>query len=272
MYSETGAIGDTAIALCRAFAAMVALKHSDTVIHSCKTFKFNQDSEIRECPTNPNVIKILENCSFIKEIVLDCDYGNPDSFQHSTKYGCKIEQPNYGCDFIDIRKFISLYNHIPDDYELQGKVALFQPISLRSKPKNFIEDYIAKWDKTIESLIEANFKIVMVGAIDDPYQITFNAKYEEKIINKCGKWNILESLAYLMHRADLVVSCDSWAAMWGIACRLPTLVAWGYRMQQEIDLWLLDFIGNKDCYKYDWASKKETCDKFLANYIHKIKD
>jgi len=272
MFAETGAIGDTAIALCRAFAAMVAMKHVDAVIHTAKTFKFGKDPEIRECPFNPNVITILENCSFVKEIVFDCDYKKPNSLQYSEKYNCKIEQPTYGCDFVDIRRFVSLYSFVPDDYGLEGKIAVFQPISLRSKPKKQIDSYIAIWNESIKALIDVGYKIVMIGGKDDPYQVTFNAKYEDYIINKCGKWTILQSLAYLLYRADIVLSCDSWAAWWGIASRLPTLVAWGHRMQNKTDLWLLDFLGNKDCYKYGWASNKENCDKFLAEYIGKMKD
>jgi hypothetical protein len=271
MFMETGAIGDMAIGLCRAFAGMIAEKHSDVIVHVSQKFR-TRNFPLLEYEANPNAIKILENCSFVKEICFDCDYNKKNGMAYSKKHSCKIEEPKFGCDFIDIRKYLALYNFIPDDFDLKGKIALFQPISLKSKPSANINEYIPVWNECLEALLSKGYKIVMVGAKNDPYHVTFDPKYEEKIINKCGKWSMLQSVAYLLYRCDLVVSCDSWAAMWGIACRLPTLAAWGYRMREETDFWLLDFLGNKDCYKYGWSNEKEKCDEHLAKYIASLQD
>lgn len=271
MFMDINAIGDMALNLCRAFAGMVAGGHSDVVVHTSAKFQTNT-FPLQECACNPNALKILENCSFIREVCHECEPSKPETMVYSQKYKSKIEEPKFGCDFINIRKYLSLYNFVPDDHDIKGKVAIFQPISLRHKPAEKIKHYIPVWNKCLETLISQDYTIVMVGAKDDPYQITFDPKYEDHIFIKCGKWSLIESLAYLCYRSDLVVSCDSWAAMWGIASRLPTLAAWGYRMQNEIDLWVLDFLGNKDCYKYGWSSEKEKCDQYLAKYIANLQD
>lgn len=265
IYCETGAIGDTALNLCRTHIAMEDQGHAEAIVHTSPIFRFGEP--MMEKPYNPDVITILKNCPFIKDVVFDCNYNDLTTFKFSQKYNCPIQQPMTYRERHNIKDWVNLESFFPPDAPMEGKIAVFQPISLRYKPQKHLEDYIPEWNRCIKTLCQHGYKVVMVGGIDDPIHLTMNKFIIEKTINKIGSWTQLQSLAYLLYRANIVVGCDSWAAIWGIAARIPSAVAWGYRMEAQIDWWVTGFLGNRDCYKYAWSSQKDYCDVALANYL-----
>lgn len=263
IFCETGAFGDTALNLCRSNIAMSYLGHDDVIVHTSNTFKFSNG---REIPSNPDVLEIYKRTNFVKEVVADIDYSDRSSLEFSKKYNTPILQPMMFRDCHDIRNWIDLTEFTPKDIEGE-KLALFQPISLKMKPKEHIDDYIPVWSRCIKTLLKKNYKIIMVGANDDPVDLCVPKDLICEIDNKIGKWTILEAIAFTLYKADVIVSCDSWAALWGAAARKKTAIAWGYRMENNIDFWVTGFLGNQDCYKYGWSSQKDYTDALLANYL-----
>lgn len=267
IYFETGAIGDTAFNLCRANIAMTNRQLVDCIVHTSPTFRFG--NPIIEIPSNPDVLTILNKTSFIREIIFDVNYQIADSFIKSEKYNCPIQQPNEFRNFNNILDWIDLKEYLPLD-ETSTKTAIFQPISLQYKPKNHLEDYIPVWNRCLETVLGNGYEIFMVGGNNDEFEQCVPKNLIKYINNKINVWSPLNSLAFLLYRSNLVIACDSWAAIWGIASRKPTAVAWGYRMENNIDFWATNFLGNKDCYKYGWSSQKEFCDIYLAEYLNNI--
>jgi hypothetical protein len=265
IFAESSAIGDTALNLCRSYAAMTNLKYDKVVIHTSPYIMANG----LKIQSNPIVHEIWKKTNFVQEIVMDVDNQNEKSFFYSEKYKKPILQPFEYREYNDVKEWVDLKEYKPY-FEKKKTTVLFQPISLRNKPKKFLEDYIPVWDRCLKTLLDKNYEIVMVGGEDDPIELSFNKKFIPKITNKIGVWSILESIAFTIYEADIVLSCDSWAGLWGVAARKPSAIAWGYRMEQNIDFWVTDFLGNKDCYKYGWSSQKEYCDALLANYLNQI--
>jgi hypothetical protein len=268
IYFETGAIGDTAFNLCRANIAMQNRNHDDCIVHTSPIFRFGNPTI--EIPSNPDVSTILNKTNFIREIVFDVDYKIAESFIKSQKYNCEIYQPNEYRKFNNILEWIDLKEyHLP--CETTSKTAIFQPISLQFKPRQHLEDYIPVWTRCIETVLQNGYEIFMVGGANDDIDQCIPKNLMKYLNNKINLWSPLNSLAFLLYRSDIVISCDSWAAIWGIAARKPTAVAWGYRMENNIDFWATNFLGNKDCYKYGWSSQKDFCDIYLAQYLNSIK-
>jgi hypothetical protein len=261
IYAETGAIGDTALNLCRINVALSNSNCEKAVVHTSPILKANG----LQIKTNPIVHEILKRTSFIREVVTDVDHNDRESFTKSKIYGVPIHQPfefrekNNILDWVDLKEFI------PEKSEV--KTALFQPISLKTKPKKHLDDYIPVWDRCLKTLIKKGYRIVMVGAEDDPIDLCVNKKHMSHIVNQCGSWSMLESIAFTLYEADVVLSCDSWAGLWGAAARKPTAIAWGYRMENNIDYWVTNFLGNRDIYEYGWSSQKDYCDAHLAHYL-----
>lgn len=261
IYAESGAIGDTVLNLCRQHIALTASDHEKVVIHTTPFFVANGI----QIPSNPIVHEIWRRTTFIREVIMDVDYYKTETFKFSKKCNMPIEhsmlsrEQNNVCDWVDLKDFIPNI--------VQNKIAIFQPISLRMKPEAHLNDYIPVWDRCLKTLINKNYQIVMVGAEDDPIHLCVKDEYLPYIDNRCGKWSILEAIACTIYQADVIVSCDSWAGLWGAAARKKTAIAWGYRMENDIDFWVTSFLGNRDCYKYGWSSQKEYCDALLAAYL-----
>lgn len=267
IYFETGAIGDTALNLCRANIAMSKRSLSSCIVHTSPIFQFGNPKIT--VPSNPDVIKILENTNFIKDVVFDIDYSDAVSFRFSQKYQCPIEQPNEFREYHDIKEWVDLKQFNPH-FKTKSKVALFQPVSLKYKPQAYLDCYIPVWRRCVETLLKKKYHIIMVGSTEDPIDACVPNALLNHIDSKIGIWEPLQSLAFLLYQADIVLSCDSWAGIWGAAARKPTAIAWGYRMEQNIDFWVTGFLGNRDCYEYAWASQKDYSDAYLANYLSKI--
>lgn len=263
MFCETGAIGDTGLNLCRGHIALTRFGLDKLVVHTSPTFRFG-DPRV-EVPMNPSVMEIWRRTNFVREIVTDINYDDELSFKVSRKYRVPILQPMEFRDHHDIRDWIDLTDYIPEMPD--GKYALFQPISLKMKPPNHLDDYIPVWDRCLKTLLRNDYKIIMVGGPDDPIDLCVKKEFLQDIDNKIGQWNILTALAFTLYKANVVVACDSWAAIWGAAARKKTAIAWGYRMENNIDFWVTGFLGNRDCYKYGWSSQKDYCDALLASYL-----
>lgn len=267
IFCESGAFGDAALNLCRANIAMTNGNYDKTIIHTTKFLKTATGLEI---PSNPDVCEIWKRTNFVKEIVFDMDYDDPSSFDVSKKYGKLIQSPMEFRDDNDIKQWVDLTEFTPD-YKKETKTVLFQPISLKTKPKDHLDDYIPVWNRCLKTVIQKGYKIVMVGAADDPIDLCVNKEFLPYIDNMCGKWSILEAIAFTLYKADLIISCDSWAGIWGAAAKKPSAIAWGYRMENNIDFWVTGFLGNRDYYKFGWSSQKEYCDALLAAYLGGIK-
>jgi hypothetical protein len=262
IYFETGAIGDTGLNLCRANIAMTERNLQSTIVHTSPIFKSHGKVK-KSCQ---NVKTILDSCNFIKKIEYDIDYDNDSSFYFSKKYNCKIFQPINFRNSHDIKEWVDLRKYIPEKKQNE-KVAVLQPVSLEMKPQQFLDWYVPTWDRCVNILHEKGFKILMVGGPNDPYQSCMKKETIEKTINKIGSWSILESLAFTIYEADLVLACDSWSAIWGPAAKVKTFTSWGYRMENNIDFWVTGFLGNKEHYEFGWSSQKEYCDAYLAGRI-----
>jgi hypothetical protein len=264
IYFETGAIGDTALNLCRAHIAMCHYGHDGVIVHSSPTFRFG--NPVQETPTSPVVAEILQRCHFIKDVVFDMRYGDKGSSTYSEKYSCKIDEPMIFRDQNDIKKYVDLTDFIPP-IQISGKCALIQPISLRFKPVNHLDDYVPVWDRCVRALVEKGYRVFLVGGEDDPILRTMREDTLALCENMVGKWSQLESLAFAIYKAHYIVGCDSWASIWGPAAKIQTVAAWGYRMENDIDFWVTGFLGNRNFYKYGWSSQKEYCDAVLAAHI-----
>jgi hypothetical protein len=257
IFAESGAIGDQALNLCRINAALVKGGYQKAIIHTSSILHANGI----DIPINPDVLKIWERTKFIKEVIIDNNCGSP-------KEDFKIQEPMDFLEINDIREWVDLKDFIPD---FTGeKIALFQPISLKLKPKDHINDYIPVWNLCLKTLIRKGYEIFMVGSENDPIDLCVDKEFLPYINNKCGKWSVLESIAFTIYCSDFVLSCDSWAGLWGIASQKKTAIAWGHRMENNIDFWVSNFLGNKNYYKYGWSSQKDYCDAFLAEYIESL--
>jgi hypothetical protein len=266
IYFETGAVGDTCLNLCRAHAAMRHGGHDGVVVHTSPVFRFGNPP--RTIPSSPDVKEILRRTNFIRDVVYEIDYSDAESFRTSKKYGCPIKQPMVFPSENDVRLYADLRDLTPD-YDPSAKVALLQPVSLRFKPQDRIDDYIPVWDRCIRALREKAYEIVLVGGPEDPIHLTMSPSSLRECSSKVGSWSMLQSVAFCIYRADIVVACDSWAAIWGPAAKVKTAIAWGYRMESDIDFWVTGFLGNRDFYKHGWSSQKDYCDADLATYISK---
>ena len=262
IYFETGAIGDTGLNLCRANIAMEFMKHDSSIVHTSPIFRCH-GKEKQSCP---NVKEILNSCKFIKTIEYDVDYNNRNSFNFSKKYNCHIHQPMFFREENNIKEWIDLQKYIPTINECE-KIAVLQPISLDLKPPPHLDDYVPVWDRCVNLLQEKGYSIFMVGGPNDKIDLTMKSKTIDKTVNKLGKWSILEALAFTIYKADIVLACDSWSAIWGPASKIKTFTAWGHRMENNIDFWVTGFLGNKEYYEYGWSSQKEYCDAYLAGKI-----
>lgn len=264
IYFETGAIGDTALNLCRAHIGMKNRNLQSCVVHTSPIFKFGDPKIV--VPSNPDVIEIIKNTNFIQEIVYDIDYDKAESFKISKKYNCPIYQPNEFRNYHNIKEWVNLEKYLLP-IEIKKKLAIFQPISLKYKPIQHLEDYIPVWKRCLEALLAKDYHIVMVGGPEDQIELCVPNEIRQYLDNKIQVWSPLNSLAFLLYQADFILSCDSWAAIWGAAARKHTAIAWGYRMENNIDFWVTGFLGNQDCYKYGWSSQKEFCDIYLSDFI-----
>lgn len=262
IYFETGAIGDTGLNLCRANIAMENMNLDSTIVHTSPIFKSHGKTK----PSCPNVKTILDSCKFIKKVEYDIDYNIKESFYFSKKYNCEILQPMEFRNEHNIKDWVDLRKFVPEK-NCSNKIAVLQPVSLEMKPQQFVDYYIPKWDRCVNLLHEKGYKIYMVGGEKDPFELCLSQENIKKTINKIGCWSILESLAFTIYESDIVLACDSWSAIWGPASKVKTFTAWGYRMENNIDFWVTNFLGNKRFYEYGWSSQKEYCDAYLAGLL-----
>lgn len=267
-YCECGAIGDTAFNICRTHTAMEKLSCNSAIIHTAPFLLINQFDYNQQVFLNNEVVEIWNNCNFVDKVEIDVNLEDGKSIYFSDKYQAKIWQPMFTRERNSLLDWIDLKKYTPEIVTKQ-KIAVFQPISLQNKPKRFHEDYIQVWDRCLNNLLKNDFYIVMIGGKGDDFSRCFDSKYLNYIDNRVGSWSILESLSFLLYRSDIVLSCDSWAAVWAIAARIKTFVSLGYKMEFTGDFWAYGFLGNLDCYDLGWTSQGQYCDAYLAEAIKK---
>ena len=273
IYCEAAAIGDAALNLCRCNAAMLQGGQEKAVIHTSSVVRFTTNAgNIIELPASPDVMTIWNSCNFVREVMLDVVFDETGPVIKDSQYEMEspmIYRPD-NCPY-DIRDWIDLKKFTPTDVPTDRPITLFQPISLKHvlldiKSKKNLDDYIPVWDRCLQTLINKNHHIIMVGGKDDPIDWCVNKKFMSKIDNRVGQWSYLQAIACTLYQANEIVSCDSWAGIWGAACRKKTAIAFGYGMEHK-DYWVLGFLGNTDCYKYGYSSQKDYCDALLAAYL-----
>ncbi len=264
VYFETGAVGDTAINLCRYNRAMLDGGYDWVVVHTSKFFRYSDPDRIGW--SSPVVREILKRATFIHEVVYDIDYTNPSTWTKSRKYGVPIQEPYAKSDHNDIKRLCDLTEFIPD-HEPGPLRAIIHPVSLKYKPLTHLDDYVPTWDRCVGMLKEKGYDVVLVGSDEDPVHRTMRPETLDLCTNMIGKWTLLQSLAYAIYRCQWVVACDSWASIWGPAAKVQTVCAWGHRMEYGQDFFITDFMGNRDFYKHGWSSQKEYCDALLAAHI-----
>lgn len=271
IFCETGAFGDTALNLCRCWGAMQACGHTETVVHTTPYFLYG--SPPVATPLLPEALEIFKRCHWVKEVVMDCDYQDRSSFAISKRYGCPIEQPLLYSGYHNVTDWLDLTDLVPEMDESRP-LAVFQPISV-SKKQNLVtteelNSYIPVWDRCLKALLDRGYRVVMVGAPDDPIDLCVKPELLEQLDNKIGKWSLLQALAFALYKAEVSLSCDSWLGVWTIAARKPTAICWGHRYENDIDAWVIKFLGNTDCYRSGWGSQKEWCDAVLAAYLNQV--
>lgn len=242
---------------------------SITICSPSKHFYIHSRDDYKIIDIDTSALKILNACSLVNAVIID---DRPREFieQDYDKLIVPVIEKELIPKTYNFKDYIDLKDYIP--INLIGKVAIFQPISLSKKPEKYRELYVMHWDKSIEALLDNGYSIYMTGGGSDRNDLERTGcinKSRLKYINDfVDKWNILETLALIIHRADFVIGCDSWAGVFGVSCRVPTCQALGYRMENGIDTFLLDYLGNKDVYCMRYSSKAAQADADFAGWIN----
>ncbi len=252
------------------FCNKIGQKHID-IITPNKHFYSHSKNDTHVVPVNNLSIEIISRCNLInKVIIIESEKIHKKYLENYSYYFHEMPPIEWIPNIIEGKKLFYF-----DKIEINtNNNVIFQPISLDKKPKEHREKYIQTWNNSIELLLDNKYNIYMIGS-ETNYQEMLDSSIIEQnllkhIINKMGKWTVLEALSAMMYNADLVMSCDSWAGAFGILFRIPTCFSLGYRMENGIDTWLLDFLSNRDIYVQGWSSKKEETDILFSEWIEKI--
>ena len=246
------------------------------IIHTAKDL-FDTHHKRYIC-SDKNILKFWSTIKFVKGIIFDVDQRTlpTDAYESNYNFFSPLNSP-YDEDFkynlsnqIDFSLFPKRFSgHIDENY----KTAVFQPISLKNKPPELRNDFIATWDHSVSALIDKGYKILLIGSnddlkvLDDIYANSY-FPYLDNTINLMGCLDIFESIELVMEKADFVLSCCSWSGWYGIAARKKTAMTLGPLMEEnKKDRCFVDLMKNKDVFYMDYSSKKEEADKNIAKWI-----
>ena len=258
-YIENGALGDQAFFLCHIYSLCNYFKVPSVDIFSERYFCYiHPDEPPQYKKPNQAVLFLWTQCRRINSIRFLWSQ-EPNFFQYCPKDRLST--------FHRISEWLDPLERITP---LEGeKKCVFQPVSIQMKSKKLLGEYLCPWNHCIDALLNNGYSIYMIGSKEDEQYLPdlIDKKYMPKINNLINKISLTDALEMVLYQADFVLSCDSWAGVWGIANRVPTACAWGPRMEAGQDDYVLDYLGNRDVYSFDWSSKKEVTDRALAKWI-----
>jgi len=232
--------------------------------------------------TEKDILKFWSTIDFVKGIFFDVDQRTlqDDGINSDYEIFPHLNYPyddHYICNLSKHINFSFFPKRFTEKINSSDKIAVFQPISLKNKPKHLVADFVATWNKSVGELINKNYHIYLIGSSDDYFEAKkiYGDKFTEEIVspqitNLMGKLDMFEAIDLVMNKADFVLSCCSWAGWYGIASRKKTAMALGPLMEEGgIDKRHTDLIKNKDVFFVDYSSKKDKADNNIANWIQR---
>jgi len=274
----SGFYGDTIIEVCKTKQNLINFNKDCVVYHTGKMFW--HPNFRKTLPANTDVLTFLNSVNFVEGLIFDFDQLN---FEGS------IDNSNYKVEFIDFIPIENWENDIRKDInfdlfprkfsrEIQSdKVAVLHPLSFKNKPPHeFQEYYLPVWKNTLLSLLDNNYKIILIGGDKDEQlvgQYYPELLEDSNILNFINKLNFFESLDLVWNYSNLNVSCCSWTAWYSKAAGINTAMAGGHGMVHDvlsIRSYKYELVGNSSCCFMDFANKKEECDNNIANWINKL--
>jgi hypothetical protein len=270
VFLSNGAFGDQSWAFCQIDDLCKYFNEPSVTVHTSRSFYYTHgDQEKYITPPSADVLQLWSMNKQIKSIVFDIVDKN--SLQSAVKkhewFTNLLTKGFKPYEYHDLKEnliFTSKYTKISDK-----PLAVFQPVSLAKKPKDKLDSYIQPWNETLNAVINKGFDIAVIGTESEKidFSKTFYPKFDKYLIDLVGKTTLNQALEIIVNQSSLVLSCDSWSGVFGISCRKPTCMSFGYRLQNNIDSFLMDYLGNKDVYIQQNASDKEMADYNFAEWI-----
>ena len=266
---SNGAFGDQSWAFCQIDDLCKHFNQKSVTVHTFRNFYYSHgENDSYILPPSPDVLQLW---SMNKQIKTICFHDTKDeSFKAKEKHGwfCNLLTKGFKpYSFHNIKENLIFTKNYP---KLSNKpLAVFQPISLAKKPKDKLDSYIQPWNKTIETTLNKGFDIAVIGTESErkDFDKVFYPSFQKHIIDLVGKTSLIEALDIIVNQSSLVLSCDSWSGVFAISCRIPTCMSVGYRLENNIDSFLMKYLGNEDVYIQQNASTKELADNNFAEWI-----
>lgn len=252
-------------------AAKLSCDNKDIIIHTGKSAWCSHTETWHLMDSNVFTFWRTLNC--VKGIIFDIEATEPielrcEESNYKVKQGIPVPKEKAAAFTYDIRQDIN-FSLFPSrsSFSSNSKIAVFQPVSLsHRKSDNLKSEYIHPWDRSIEALLDKGYEIVAIGNNETDKELKqFYPDLLNKypITNLIGSTTIFESIDLVMNRADFVLSCDSWAAWYGIASRKKTAASLGDHGCEAY----VRALGNQDIYKISYSKNGEICDLNLAEWI-----
>jgi len=276
IFSPTGMWGDQILNLFSSHYHMLNMGKEGVVIHTAKDLFDTHHKSYKN--TETDILKFWSTFDFVKGIIFDIDQRTLPNDCYNSNYEIfpHLNFPyndDYEHDITRNINFSFFSKRFEYPLDRNYKTAVFQPISLKNKPDNLKNDFLAVWNESINALIQKDYKIYVIGSKRDYYDVieTYGADVElflnrPEITNLMGDLSMFESIDLVMNYSDFVLSCCSWAGWYGIAARKKTAMAIGPLMENE-DQKYLNLMKNKDVFFMDYSSKKEEADQNIAEWI-----
>lgn len=272
-FFDNGAIGDQCFSLCKAYSACRKFGVKSIDVHTDRVFFYHHGPEDRHIVTpNSNVFSIWAASSLVNSIHFSFS-------RHTWQEDHKRLSGEYEFFFIDLPHQYSVQDINMKDWldmrmyrtlDLEGeKIAIFQPTSLKLKPKATRQQYIMIWDQSLKALMDLGYEIYMIGSNEDR-QVAHQTIHPDrlgKIHDLMGKVSILSAIEMVMYQSDFVLSCDSWAGLYGVANKVKTCLALGPKTWDG-DIEYFHFLGNRSYWCAAASAKPKEADQIFAHYIN----
>ncbi len=281
MWMASGFFGDAMIDLCKAKRALEHGGKESIVIHTAKRY-WHPNKEPYWVPANQALLSFFNSINFVKGIIFDVDQSDLHGTSENSNYNVEFPEyfkENWVHNITENVNFDLFTKRISRDFFNFNNynIAVIQPVSFKNKPTDqFEEHYLPVWNKTIESLKSNNYKIIFIGGDKDEEVMKRyfpKIKEDNDILNLINKLTFFESLDLIWNYSHLNISCCSWLAWYSKAAGIPTAMASGYDMLndlQSIRSYKLKVVGNDNNFFMDYACKKEECDNSIANWVNEI--
>jgi len=273
VFLSNGSFGDQSWAFCQIDDLCKHFNEESVTVHTFRNdFYCHGENDYHVLSTSPDVLKLW---SMNKQIKTICFHDAIDEkFKKAKKnhgWFCFLLSKGFSpYDYHYIKKnliFTKIYPKISNK-----PLAVFQPISLAKKPQDKLDYYIQPWNKTIETTLNKGFDIAVIGTECQRKDFckVFHPDLSKHMIDLVGKTSLVEALDVVLNQSSLVLSCDSWSGMFAISNRIPTCISVGYKIENNIDSYLMPYLGNKDVYIQQNASTKELADDNFSKWIEEI--